>query len=222
MRAYSSDFCGRILRDSAEGLESDEIAEKYGVSRSWVDRVKQRYREHGETLARMGSGRKSMSRRYGRSLRGQRVIDSVPHGHWKTSTVVAGLRHNGIIAPAVFDGAIDGGCFRAYVAQILVPALRTGDIVILDNVAFHKVVGIQDIIEAAGARLLYLPPYSPDFNPIEQVYAKLKQLLRSAAKRTVEELWNTIGGLIKLIAPDEALAYFKNCGYTATPNVKTL
>jgi transposase len=163
-----------------------------------------------------------MTRRYGRSLRGSRVVDSVPHGHWKTTTFLAALRHNGLTAPAVFDGAIDGESFKAYIEQNLAPTLQPGDIVIMDNLSCHKIAGIDAAIYAKGAVLLYLPPYSPDFNPIEQVFAKLKQLLRSAAKRTIDELWNAIGKLVSEFSQQECLNYFRHCGYNATSKVNPL
>ena len=126
-----------------------------------------------------------MARRFGRGPRGDRVVGAVPHGHWQISTFVAGLRQDGLIAPLVLQGAMDGEAFLAYVQQFLAPALRPGDVVIMDNLASHKVAGVREAIEQAGARLLYLPPYSPDLNPIEQIFAKLKALLRSAACRTI-------------------------------------
>ena len=129
-----------------------------------------------------------MARRYGRCPRGQRLVSSVPWGHWKTTTFVAALRVGEIAAPCVFDGPMDGPSFRAYVEQFVVPILRQGDIVVMDNLPSHKVAGIREAIEAAGAELRYLPSYSPDFNPIEQFFAKLKALLRKAAARTIEAL----------------------------------
>ena len=128
----------------------------------------------------------NMARRYGRCPRGQRLLTSVPWGHWKTTTFVAALRVDQVTAPSVFDGPIDGASFRAYVEQCLVPMLRPGDIVVMDNLASHKVAGIREAIEAAGAELRYLPPYSPDLNPIEQFFVKLKALLRKAAARTLD------------------------------------
>lgn len=130
-----------------------------------------------------------MSRRYGRSLKGQRLISAVPHGHWKTTTFVAALRSEGLTAPTVVDGAINGRIFLAYVRQQLVPTLRLGDIVVMDNLASHKVAGVREAIEGAGCRVTYLPPYSPDLNPIELVFSKLKRLLRSAGERTVDAKW---------------------------------
>ena len=130
----------------------------------------------------------NMTRRYGRAVRGRRLVASVPHGHWKTSTFIGALRSTGLTAPAVFDGAINGVSFLACVDQILVPTLKPGDIVVMDNLSSHKVSGVRDAIEAAGAELRYLPPYSPDLNPIEQMFAKLKALLRKTAARAVNSL----------------------------------
>ena len=135
----------------------------------------------------------NMARLYGWAAVGHRLVDAVPHGHWKTSTFIAGLRQDGLVAPCVFDGAINGELFLAYVEQVLVPTLQPGDIVVMDNLGSHKVAGVRRAIEAAGADLLYLPPYSPDLNPIEQAFAKLKALLRAKALRTVEALWNALG-----------------------------
>jgi transposase len=158
----------------------------------------------------------NMTRRYGRAPRGQRCIGSAPHGHWKTTTFVAGLRHRQLTAPLVADGPMDGEMFLAYLRQFLCPTLRPGDIVILDNLASHKVAGVKQAIAAVGAKLLYLPPYSPDLNPIEKLFAKLKALLRKAGKRTVEALWNEIGELLKTLSPTECANYFASSGYVYT------
>ena len=158
----------------------------------------------------------NMARRYGRALRGRRLRVGVPHGWWKTITVVAGLRTNGLVAPFVLDGPINRATFETYVEMILVPALRPGNVVILDNLSSHKGPHVRALIEAAGARLLYLPPYSPDFNPIENAFAKLKALLRKAAERTLEGLWATIGRLIDAFTPTECANYFTAAGYDAT------
>jgi transposase len=163
----------------------------------------------------------NMARRHGRAQRGARVVAAVPHGHWKTTTFLAALRHNGISAPCVFDGAINGARFLAYVEQALAPTLRRGDIVVLDNLRAHKVKGVRDAIEARGARLLYLPPYSPDLNPIEQAFAKLKALLRTAATRTVDALWRAIGHALDAFSPAECANYFAHAGY-APPNREPL
>jgi transposase len=155
----------------------------------------------------------NMARRYGRSPRGERLVGSVPHGHWKTSTFVAALRYDGLTAPFVIDGPINGEWFRTYVEEVLAPTLKPGDIVVLDNLASHKVAGVRAAIEARGATVLYLPPYSPDLNPIEQVFAKLKALLRKAAARTLQTLWTTVGALLSAFQPDECANYFANAGY---------
>ena len=156
-----------------------------------------------------------MARRYGRAPRGRRLRVGVPHGRWKTITVVAGLRTSGIVAPFVLDGPINRSAFETYVEKVLVPELRPGDVVILDNLSSHK-GRVRALIEAAGASLLYLPPYSPDFNPIENAFAKLKALLRKAAERTIEGLWTTIGRLLDLFTPTECANYFAAAGYDAT------
>ena len=157
-----------------------------------------------------------MARRRGRAPKGERLRAGVPHGHWKTTTFVAGLRLSGMVAPLVLDGPINGEAFQAYVDQILVPELRPGDIVIMDNLGSHKREAVEAAINAAGATLLFLPPYSPDFNPIEKAFSKLKALLRRAAERTVEGLWNAIGGLLKSFTPKEAENFFASAGYDAT------
>lgn len=154
-----------------------------------------------------------MTRRYGRAKRGARLIASVPHGHWKTTTFIGALRCDGLTAPAVFDGPINGVSFLEYVRQVLVPTLKRGDIVVLDNLSSHKVQGVRAAIEAVGAELRYLPPYSPDLNPIEQIFAKLKALLRKAAARTVDTLWKAIANLIPTVTANEALNCFRNSGY---------
>ena len=155
----------------------------------------------------------NMTRLRGRAPRGERLVQPVPHGHWKTSTFVAGLRTSGLTAPLVVDGAMNGEVFLAYVEQILVPTLSPGDILILDNLSSHKVAGVREAIERCGATLVYLPPYSPDLNPIEQAFAKLKALLRKIAARTVGKLWDAIGDLLERFAPQECLNYFANAGY---------
>ena len=154
-----------------------------------------------------------MARRYGRCPRGQRLIASIPWGHWKTTTFVAALRVDGITAPCVFDGPMDGPCFRAYIEQFVVPTLRPGDIVVMDNLPSHKVAGIREAIEAAGAELRYLPPYSPDLNPIEQFFAKLKALLRKAAARSIDALVAAIADALTAISPQECQNYLANQGY---------
>ena len=149
----------------------------------------------------------------GWAARGQRLIGRAPFGHWNTMTFVAALRQDGIVAPWVIDGPINGEAFRTYVEKVLVPALRPGDIVILDNLGSHKAPAIRQAIRAAGARLLFLPAYSPDLNPIEQVFAKLKHLLRKAAERSKEAVWRKIGDLLELFTPQECENYLRNSGY---------
>jgi transposase len=156
-----------------------------------------------------------MTRTHGRCPRGERLRMAVPHGHWKTTTLVAGLGARGVVAPWVIDGPINGDAFETYVRKVLVPELKGGDVVVMDNLSSHKRPEVRASIEAAGARVLYLPPYSPDFNPIQKAFAKLKALLRKAAERTVEGLWRAIGSLIELIKPAEARNYFESCGYDA-------
>ena len=149
----------------------------------------------------------------GRSPRGQRCLGRAPHGHWHTTTFVCALRTHGLAAPCVLDGPINGASFLAWVEQMLVPELHAGDIVVMDNLASHKVSGVRRAIEAAGAEVRYLPPYSPDMNPIEQVFSKLKTLLRKAAARTRESLWNTVGSLLDGFPAAECANYIRHCGY---------
>lgn len=158
-----------------------------------------------------------MTRLGGRAQRGQRVVAKVPHGHWKTTTFIGALRATGFTAPLVIDGPMNGEVFLAYVRQQLVPTLRRGDTVILDNLSSHKKAGVREAIEAAGAQVVYLPPYSPDLNPIELAFAKLKSLLRQAAARTVNELELQIASLLDRFSINECLAYFQHCGYSARP-----
>jgi transposase len=155
----------------------------------------------------------NMARRYGRAPRGDRVIGHVPHRHWLTSTFLAGLRCDGIIAPCLFNCALDGELFLAYVEQQLAPSLLPDDIVIADNLSSHKVAGVREAIEACGASLRFLPPYSPDLNPIEQAIAKLKELLRAEAAPTIDALWSATGRLLTRFTPDECANYFAHAGY---------
>jgi transposase len=155
----------------------------------------------------------NMTRTRGRAPKGVRCVASVPHGHWKTTTFIAGLRYHDITAPMVLDGPMDGEAFLVYVRTFLCPTLHPGDIVIADNLPSHKVAGVRDAIEVAGATLRYLPPYSPDLNPIEKLFSKLKTLLRKAAKRSVDALWNEIGQLLKRFSPEECTNYFQSSGY---------
>ena len=155
----------------------------------------------------------NMARRYGRAPRGERLRASIPHGHWKTTTFVAGLRLDGVVAPLVLDGPINAAAFEAYVEQFLAPTLQPGDIVVMDNLSSHKGPKVRALIEAVRAKLLYLPPYSPDFNPIEKLFSKLKALLRKAAERTVDGLWPAIGILLDAFTTKECANYFKAAGY---------
>jgi transposase len=154
-----------------------------------------------------------MTRLRGRAKRGQRCRAAIPHGHWKTTTFTAGLRLNGLAVPMVLDGPMNGDAFLAYIEQVLVPELAKGDVVIMDNLPAHKVTGVRQAIEGAGARILYLPPYSPDFNPIEMAFSKLKALLRKAAARTITEFWDVIANCLDQFKPDECRNYFIAAGY---------
>ena len=158
----------------------------------------------------------NMVRLRGRCPRGVRLIGQVPHGHWKTITFVAGLRYRAMVAPFVLDGAMDGTMFLAYVKQCLAPTLKRGDIVVMDSLPVHKVAGVKEAIEAAGATLLYLPSYSPDLNPIEQAFSKLKALLRKAAERTIPRLYRRIGKLLAAFSAQECKNYFTHAGYAST------
>jgi transposase len=157
-----------------------------------------------------------MARTHGRCRRGERLRVGVPHGHWKTTTFVAGLTTRGMVAPFVLDGPINRNAFETYVERVLVPELRKGDIVAMDNLSSHKGSRTRQMIEAADASLLHLPPYSPDFNLIENAFAKLKALLRRAAERIVGGLWAAIGRMVDLFTPAECRNYFSAAGYDAT------
>jgi transposase len=154
-----------------------------------------------------------MARMRGRAPRGERLRASVPHGHWKTTTFVGALRLNGMTAPMVLDGPMTAAWFLAYVQRVLSPTLNTGDVVILDNLPAHKGAAVREAVEAVGAKLLFLPAYSPDFNPIENAFSKLKALLRKAAARTVDQLWRAIGAAIDAISPNDCANYFTAAGY---------
>ena len=155
-----------------------------------------------------------MTRLRGRAPRGERLIDKTPHGHWKTTTLIAALGISGMRCSTVVDGAVNGDLFEAFVEQVLVPELRPGDVVIMDNLSSHKRQRIRELIEDAGARLVFLPPYSPDLNPIELVFAKVKQLLRSLACRTRDALWKAMQSVLDQVTPSDALNCYKHCGYT--------
>jgi transposase len=157
-----------------------------------------------------------MARRYGWCPAPLRLVAAAPYGHWHTTTFVAGLRLSGVTAPLVLDGPMTGSAFLAYVEQVLTPSLAPGDVVVMDNLAAHKVAGIRGAIAAAGASVLYLPPYSPDLNPIEQLFAKLKALLRKVAARTKDTLLAAIGRMIDIIPGSECANYLRNSGYGST------
>ena len=153
---------------------------------------------------------------YGRSFDGQRIYDAVPHGHWSTTTMLSVVGLEGAKAPMVIEGPVDADVFRAYVEQVLVPVLRAGDIVVMDNLSSHKVPGIREAIEAVGAEVWYLPPYSPDFNPIEKMWSKIKEFLRKAKARTQEALLAAIGAALALVTVSNAKGWFQSCGYNIT------
>jgi transposase len=163
----------------------------------------------------------NMTRRHGRAPQGERLVCKIPHGHWKTTTFIAALRHNGVTAPFVLDGPMNGEIFRAYIEQVLAPTLKPCEIVHLDNVGIHKVTGVREAIEARGASIYYLPAYSPDLNPIEQFFSKLKSILRKIGARTVASLWKAIAACLKTISRKECTAYLANSGY-GQPKRKTL
>jgi transposase len=182
--------------------------------RRW--RVWQRYMDPARFVFLDETGATTnMVRRYGWSPRGERLVDVAPYGHWRTTTFVAGLRSTGFVAPLVLDGPMTGEIFRAYVQQFLAPSLAPGDVVVMDNLAAHKVAGVREAVEAAGASVMPLPPYSPDLNPIEQAFAKLKAGLRKAGARTRDALWNTIGRLLDSFSPSECSNYLANSGYAS-------
>jgi transposase len=156
----------------------------------------------------------NMIRLRGRSPRGERLVEKTPHGHWKTTTLIAALGFGGVRCSTLVDGAIDADLFEAFVAQVLVPELRAGDVVVMDNLSSHKRVRTRELIEATGAELIYLPPYSPDLNPIEMVFAKVKQLLRSLACRTGEALWGLMQSVLDKVTASDAANCFGHCGYT--------
>jgi transposase len=158
----------------------------------------------------------AMTRRYGRAPKGQRLYGYAPNGHWKTTTFIAALRWDRVTAPAVFDGPIDGVSLLAYVEQVLAPTLKPGDIVIMDCLPAHKSQRVRHAIEAVGATRVLLPSYSPDFNPIEQCFSKLKAWLRKVAKRTLNTLWDAIADALALFSPAECAAFFRNSGYAHT------
>ena len=193
MRAYSMDLRERVWAARMPGLDPAKLV--------FIDET--------------GANTK-MTRRYGRSPRGQRVVDAVPHGHWKTTTFVAALRSEGLVAPMVIDGAMNGDLFVAYAKQVLVPTLRAGDVVVMDNLSSHKRVAAVRAIEQAGCTVAYLPPYSPDYNPIELAFAKVKARLRAAKLRTIDKIENFFGTVHEAFNTDECRNYIRHSGYTAT------
>lgn len=154
----------------------------------------------------------------GWALKGERLPGAAPFGHWNTSKFIAALRHDRIDAPWVFDGPVNGDIFRTYVKRVLVPTLRSGDVVVMDNLGSHKSQAVRDAIRSVGAHLLFLPPYSPDLNPIEQAFAKLKHWMRDAATRSQETLWRTVGTILDRFTPNECANYLKNAGYASVKN----
>jgi len=207
-RPYSEDLRERIVRVVESGTSRNAAART-----SWRNELPGLIAERLVFLDEAWA-RTNMARRYGRAPRGERVGAAIPHGHWKTTTFIAALRHDRITAPCVFDGAINGARFLAWVRQALVPTLSKGDIVIMDNLGSHKVAGVREAIEAVGATPLYLPPYSPALNPIEQVFAKLKAILRKVSARTVDDLWRAIGNALDQFSPTECGNYLVNAGYS--------
>lgn len=155
-----------------------------------------------------------MTRLRGRAPRGERLIAKTPHGHWKTTTLIAALGITGMRCSTVVDGAVNGDVFEAFVEQVLVPELRPGDVVIMDNLSSHKRLRVRELIEGAGARLVFLPPYSPDLNPIELIFAKVKQSLRSLACRTRDALWSAMQSVLEQVTEKDAVNCYKHCGYT--------
>jgi len=156
----------------------------------------------------------NMTRLRGRSLCGERLIEKVPHGHWKTTTLIAALGVEGIECAAVVDGAVNADIFEAFVEQVLVPVLKPGDVVVMDNLSSHKRAKTRELIESAGAALVFLPPYSPDLNPIEMVFSKIKQLLRSLGERTRDALWDVMQRVLDQVTPSDAANCYRHCGYS--------
>ena len=208
--AASSDHQKKVLV-AAERERSDVAERREELRREQQHLNPERLVFIDETWAKT-----NMTRPRGRALKGQRLQASVPHGHWKTTTFLAGLRATGLTAPLVVDGAINGELFLGWVVHHLVPTLRQGDIVVMDNLGAHKVAGVREAITGAGARLVYLPPYSPDLNPIELVFSKFKWLLKSASARTVEALWSVCGDVLGRFTEAECRNCFRHCGYRYT------
>src|ERR1700752_1234371 len=194
---------------AAGGREPPDVARRRAQWIKYQDRVElERLVFIDETWTRT-----DMAALRGWAPRGQRLPTKVPHGRWKTMTFLAALRHDRIVAPWFLEGPIDGESFRLYVEKVLLPTLHPGDIVIMDNLGSHKGKAVRQLIRSAGAKLFFLPKYSPDLNPIEQVFAKLKHLLRKAAARTVDAVCAAIGELLDAFTPEECANYLKNSGY---------
>ena len=199
----------KTLRASEQGRS--DIAEKRKRWRCWQSWLKP---DRLVFLDETGL-KTNMTRLRGRSFKGERLHASAPWGHWNTSTLLAGLRTAGLVAPLILDGPMNGAAFKAYVEQFLAPTLRPGDVVILDNLASHKVDGVRQAIKLRGAFILYLPPYSPDLNPIEMAFSKLKTLIRKAAERTAETLCRRVGQILNEFSPQECFNYIAHAGYHA-------
>ncbi|WP_197728609.1 IS630 family transposase [Rhizobium ruizarguesonis] len=198
-------------KKSAHALEQDRL-DVLKRRRAWFDGQLDLDPEKLIFIDETGLSTK-MARLRGRAIRGERCRAGVPHGHWKTTTFTGALRLTGMTAPFVYDGAMNGNVFLAYVEQVLLPTLQTGDVVVMDNLPAHKTAGVRDAIERAGAKLMFLPPYSPDFNPIENAFSKLKAMLRARAERKIDALWDAVGALMPRFTPAECANYFKAAGY---------
>ena len=204
----AGDHVQKKTAHASEQQRPDVLARR----RAWFDGQSELDPERLIFIDETGASTK-MARLRGSAVRGERCRASVPHGHWKTTTFTAGLRLSGLTAPMVLDGAMNGPAFLAYVEQVLVPELAAGDVVVMDNLPAHKVGGVRRAIEDAGARLLYLPSYSPDFNPIEMAFSKLKAILRKTAPRTVMDLWQALAQALDTFTPTECRNYFAAAGY---------
>ena len=204
----AGDHVQKKTAHASEQQRPDVLARR----RAWFDGQSELDPERLIFIDETGASTK-MARLRGRAVRGERCRASVPHGHWKTTTFTAGLRLSGLTAPMVLDGAMNGPAFLAYVEQVLVTELAAGDVVVMDNLPAHKVGGVRRAIEDAGASLLYLPSYSPDFNPIEMAFSKLKAILRKTAPRTVMDLWQALAQALDTFTPTECRNYFAAAGY---------
>jgi transposase len=202
---------GSPLKKTAHASEQDRPDVVY-LRRVWAEIRPELDPQRLVFIDETGTSTK-MARLYGRALCGRRCRAPIPHGHWKTTTFTGALRLGGLTAPMVLDGPMNAAAFLAYVEQVLVPTLTAGDVVVMDNLPAHKPAGVRHAIEATGARLLYLPPYSPDFNPIEMAFAKLKAMLKKAAARTVNDLWTAIANSLPSFTPAESRNYFAAAGY---------